>query len=79
MSIEKAAREYLDFMTSKKGVSWLDYRAESERLENNLREALEAAEHRVHSDAGDSEASRSISNASAENTSQTETKPAQRG
>jgi len=50
MSLVKAAREYLDFMTCGDGITWIDYRAESERLENNLREALEAAEQRVHSD-----------------------------
>ena len=43
----------------------------------NVRES--APNNRVHSDAGDSAASTSISNASAESTSQEETKPAQRG
>ena len=38
-----------------------------------------AAEHRVHADAGDSAASSDVINASAESSSQTETKPAQRG
>jgi len=41
MSLEKAAREYLEFMTSKKGLSWVDYLGESAQLETQLREALE--------------------------------------
>jgi hypothetical protein len=36
-----AAKEYLDFMTNKEGIAFLDYHGESRRLERNLQEALE--------------------------------------
>jgi hypothetical protein len=39
-AIREAAGEYLAFMSSKDGIAWLDYKAESERMEIKLASLL---------------------------------------